>query len=73
MLGIECWEHVQCGTWWIVSLPFVNAAHTEQIESWCVQQFGYVDAGVVRSDQSHDYWFTAQDHALQCWLTWGAS
>ena len=71
-LGIDCWQHSEYGTWWIVCVPYQDAAHIKQIESWCVQQFEYVDVGMRRSNQSQDFWFTEEDHALQCWLAWGS-
>lgn len=73
-LGIEHWVNSQEGEWWIVSLPHhahsVHDVHDAQIATWCDQQFGYVDKGVLRPHHSQDFWFKTESEALQCWLTW---
>lgn len=68
--GVRCFSTLQVGTWWIVTLPCDEQSHSSVICKWCEQQFGYVDMGSVFSGSSQDFWFTSEEHALACWLTW---
>jgi len=60
------------GDYWIVSLNCNHWFHDKHICEWCEQQFGYVDLGACVSHQTQDFYFTHEDHAILCWLTWGS-
>ena len=61
------------GEYWIVSLKVAGRKHDPTICAWCKHQFGVVDIGACIPYQVQEYWFTREDHAIACWLTWGGT
>ena len=69
-LGIS---HIALGYYWIVSMKVSGRTHDPAICAWCKDQFGYVDIGACIPNQVQEYWFTREDRAIACWLTWGGT